>query len=558
MHDRSRIGRVHPAILVLLAAAVAGLAFWLKGGEETVDIPTVDLANAAPGVAERFRLATDDLREAPDDSLRWARVAAVLDVNGLEVEAVPFYQRAIQLDPTDWRWPYCLGVCLRTSDVGSAAEAFRAALRQRSDYLPLIVSGGLAFEQTDQTDEARRWFEAAVELDANCAPALEGLAALALRDDDLAAARRHLTRATRAAPEYAPAWRMLAQVHDRESKSDLAAIARRRAARGSDALPIADPERSRLAMAEGVLPDHRIMREREALARGDVQAAIDEWNAHVALDPTSAVAHKRLCGLAVRARRDDVAKAHLEKALELEPGSAAPHIAYGAALVAAGRTDDALSAFRAGLTREPDSVAVRVHLGSLLCREKKYSEGIRILEQAVAGDPEDADALYNLGVGQLRAKAHSLAAGTFERLADLRPRHQRVFDQWAQALMAAGKDAEAKAVLMKGLAESPLNPHTVNQLAWLLSTARDEAVRDGTRALNAAQRLNDPRTAGPTALYMDTLAAAFAETRDFDQAVQVATRAEEAARRSGDANLADRIKVRIESYRARSAWRGPR
>jgi len=558
--DRTRRGRVHPAILVLLAAIIGGVAFWAANRETPFEAPTVDLSNAAPGVAEKFRAATEALREDDTDGALWGRVGAILDVNGLEVEAVPFYRRASTLDPGNWLWPYCLGVCLRTSDVAAAADAFQAALGKRADYLPLMVSAGLALEQSDRLKEAERWFTAALRIDQRCAPAMEGLAALALRKDDLAAAAEHLTRAVRAAPGYAPAWRMLAQVHDRKSEPDRAKIARRRASRGTNALPMSDPARATLAKDEGVLADHRILREQEFLQTGRPLDAIADWRDHLKADGASAVAHKRLCALLVGAGRDDEAKAEFAAAVEAEPQSADPYIAYGVALTNALRFDEAEQILRAGLKTDNDSVMVRVHLGALLCRDQRFSEGVPLLEQAALADPENSDALYNLGASQLDGGATKQAAATLGKLADLQPNHSRVFDQWAFALMKLGDEAKAESVLRQGLRESPFNVSTVNRLTWLLATAHDDKIRDPSRALNAATRLNDPRNARPSAPLMDTLAAAYAATGDFENAVKTAT---EAAARAlnptagpPDPKLAERIQARIQSYRRKQPWRG--
>ena len=123
-----------------------------------------------------------------------------------------------------------------------------------------------------------------------------------------------------------------------------------------------------------------------------------------------------------------------------------------------------------------------------------------------------------------------------------------------------GDEAKAESVLRQGLRESPFNVSTVNRLTWLLATAHDDKIRDPSRALNAATRLNDPRNARPSAPLMDTLAAAYAATGDFENAVKTAT---EAAARAlnptagpPDPKLAERIQARIQSYRRKQPWRG--
>jgi Flp pilus assembly protein TadD len=67
-----------------------------------------------------------------------------------------------------------------------------------------------------------------------------------------------------------------------------------------------------------------------------------------------------------------------------------------------------------------------------------------------------------------------------------------------------------------------LDPHNalfLNNLAWLLATCPDADTRDGTRAVEIATKACQ-LTSWQNAADVDTLAAAYAETGDFDNAIK--------------------------------------
>ena len=62
------------------------------------------------------------------------------------------------------------------------------------------------------------------------------------------------------------------------------------------------------------------------------------------------------------------------------------------------------------------------------------------------------------------------------------------------------------------------NPEALNGLAWLLATSFHEDARNGTNAVAFAEKAV-AATSCTNASYLDTLAAAYAETGDFERAI---------------------------------------
>ncbi|MBT8447002.1 MAG: ankyrin repeat domain-containing protein [Gammaproteobacteria bacterium] len=93
-------------------------------------------------------------------------------------------------------------------------------------------------------------------------------------------------------------------------------------------------------------------------------------------------------------------------------------------------------------------------------------------------------------------------------------------------------------------------------LAWILSTCPDAQFRDGSRALRIAENLvKEGARRDPGVL--DTLAAAYAETGNFGQAVRIQEEAIALLRGQGlDDDVAD-FATRLQAYRSNQPWRRP-
>ncbi|MCC5885285.1 MAG: hypothetical protein JJT88_02505 [Gammaproteobacteria bacterium] len=99
-----------------------------------------------------------------------------------------------------------------------------------------------------------------------------------------------------------------------------------------------------------------------------------------------------------------------------------------------------------------------------------------------------------------------------------------------------------------------------NMLAWIQATAPDAALRDGRRALELARAVV---SAAPTPTFLDTLAAALAETGAFRDAVAIQQQALDlleagALPFAGGADVVDRrerLALRMAHYRQRRPWR---
>jgi tetratricopeptide (TPR) repeat protein len=99
----------------------------------------------------------------------------------------------------------------------------------------------------------------------------------------------------------------------------------------------------------------------------------------------------------------------------------------------------------------------------------------------------------------------------------------------------------------KSLEIAPRSLATLNNLALVLSTCSDAQFRNGSRAIQLAQQA-DEVAGGKNPLFIRTLAAAYAESGQFNEAIGAAHRALELAVTKGDAPLASKLRMDIDLY----------
>ena len=91
----------------------------------------------------------------------------------------------------------------------------------------------------------------------------------------------------------------------------------------------------------------------------------------------------------------------------------------------------------------------------------------------------------------------------------------------------------------------------LNDYAWLLATSKFDEMRNGTLALDQAQKAVEGKE---SAAYLDTLAAAYAELGNFAEAIAVQERAIEAIT-DEEQDLRGELQTRLEYYQRSQPWR---
>ena len=173
-------------------------------------------------------------------------------------------------------------------------------------------------------------------------------------------------------------------------------------------------------------------------------------------------------------------------------------------------------------------------VAGLRWRAGRADQAIAAAAAAVELCPDDGEGHHMLGLALSTEGRVEEAAEELAESLRWRPRHVGTRTLLETTLVQLGQDAEVVRLLREGQAMFPQNSELATRLAWRLSTLPDPGARDGAQALRLAQAaLELPIPRGRRANTLLALAAAQAETGQFDAATDTARSALELAERAG-------------------------
>ena len=120
----------------------------------------------------------------------------------------------------------------------------------------------------------------------------------------------------------------------------------------------------------------------------------------------------------------------------------------------------------------------------------------------------------------------------------------------------SGRTREAVAQYREALRLNPNLTGALNNLAWILASNPNDDLRDGAEAVRLAERACELTHYGQP-LFIGTLAAAYAESGRFPEAVTTAEKAEQFANTAGLTAVAAKNRQLLELYRAGKPYHEP-
>ena len=464
---RRWIGIAAGLVVVVLLGAVT--VRW-RQTQALARVPVPPATGRSEAVAEHLRSRYEEAQRNP------ASIAAVGPLC-LAYHADMFYEQAErchafagELAGEDWRWAYYHLLIQAERGGGDAlVEGLRGLTVRTPDFAPVWLRlGDAEFKAARYDQAAEAWRRAAslAEPEAGraspahltevplAAHASFGLARLALVRGDPTQAREILERVTTSAPQFGPAFRLLADSYRELGRAADAARAVYRANRLPPYAAYTDPLSDELARESR---NSTLLLRVASEANLAVNAAWSEYLTRRALefDPNNPDVVVKLARILRTVGRNVEALALFERYHQMVPGDyqglahigsclsmlgryaeaeayfqraltglddPLTHYNLGLVYAVTGRLDRAAAQYQQALDRDPMLSDARVNLATALARQGRLDGASRELMRVLESDPENVTALTNLGLVLIQQGAPGRARPYLDEALRLEPR----------------------------------------------------------------------------------------------------------------------------------------
>lgn len=487
--------------LVLVLGAPLGSAQAAEGLAQAIRIPTAagvvplepvpeaNISGTEPEVQEVLqdhRRALMALLGAPQpdpDELAeaYGKLGALYQAHNIYRPAEACYLNAERLAPGNLRWPYLLGYLgQQTSRLDLAEAALRRALKIDPDNEPARLRLAQVYIELNRPRDAEPLLERPFQEPGMEAAVRFAQGQIALAQRDYARAVTLLEAALKAQPLANRIHYPLGMAYRGLGEVDRAKEHFSEYGNGKPRFPDPMVEQLDSLMRGGYTQLHRGV---QAVQKGEYPVAVEAFAQALKTEPDNANLRVSLARSLYLAGEHEAGRRELEAALKRDPDHVLAHFLLAVLLLEDGDEQAARAHLDKVLALEPEHAGAHHYLAHLLMDQGRYAEAARHYGASLRNSPRDYPALF----------------------------------MQAMALYRAGApQTRVKVLLEAGVAEHPDKWMFSYALARLLAASPDPQVRNGTRALELAQRLYDRYPGFQNA---EAVAMAHAELGDYQKAV---------------------------------------
>jgi tetratricopeptide (TPR) repeat protein len=208
----------------------------------------------------------------------------------------------------------------------------------------------------------------------------------------------------------------------------------------------------------------------------------------------------------------DAARSDVKRVLQQRPGLGQAVLLKSMIEAEAGDYVQAIKDLQSVLRSDPTNIGYRMQLASFYTLDQRPRKAIQVLTKVLGDDESNWQAMRQRG----------------------------------DALLSVGKHSAAIEDYTKALELAPEDDGVLNNLAWVLATSPMDDIRDGKRSVELATKACEV-TDFEKPHILSTLAASYAETGDFENAIKWSTKAVELGEEDLKEQI-DQLKDELKHY----------
>src|SRR5260370_2315753 len=155
---------------------------------------------------------------------------------------------------------------------------------------------------------------------------------------------------------------------------------------------------------------------------GAFEAACEQLNVAVKLNPRFALGYYNLAHVATTEKRFSAAVFYLQKAVSLDAQEPAYQLALGIAYSEDGKIQKSVDVLQKLIASYPNFIEAYLNLGTVCGRQKRFQEAVRNYRQALKLDTGNLETLLSLGIALLANGQANQALGVLKTYIGRQPR----------------------------------------------------------------------------------------------------------------------------------------
>lgn len=287
-------------------------------------------------------------------------------------------------------------------------------------------------------------------------------------------------------------------------------------------------------------------------AKKDCDKAIHDFDEAIRLDPSNQHAFNARGVLWAIKKEYEKSIADYGEAIRLDPNYVYAFNNRGNAWRLKKECDRAIADCDEAIRLDPKYANAFINRAWAWLEKKECEKALRDFDEAIRLDPKKARAVNGRGCLRFRKKEYDKAMADYDVAVQLDPKVAVYYSNRGETWAKLKKRDKAKVDFDEAMRINA-DAWVQHACAWFLSVLADEKHRDGKRAVELTRQAIELLGKDVEWKYYSVLAAALAESGDFDQALAEQTKALDA--KSLDKDERVKQEKRLELYRQKKPYR---